>query len=283
MNELGIFAKTFSGPLPAVLTAVDALGLHRIQFNFSCTGLPSMPDAVDEATQTACQTALQQTPVAIEAVSGTFNMIHPDPAERQAGLHRLGVIARQCHWLGTNLVTLCTGTRAVTDIWKAHPGNNRADAWYDLRQTLDGALLLAEQYDLVLGIEPEAANVINSADKAARLLRDVNSPRLRIIFDPANLFGQEPLSVIQQRIAHGLDALGEYIVSVHAKDRSEQGQVVAAGRGILPYPDFLRGLTRIGYRGSLILHGLAAHEVTNSVQFLHQQLDQLEFTSSYDS
>lgn len=274
MIELGIFAKTFSGPLPVVLEAVAEAGLPRIQFNFSCAGLPSMPDAVDEATQTAIQTALQQTPIALEAVSGTFNMIHPNPAERLAGLRRLGVIARQCHWLGTNLVTLCTGTRHATDMWAAHPDNNRADAWYDLRQSLDGALQLADQYNLVLGIEPETGNVINSVAKAVQLLHEVNSSRLRIVFDPANLFELEPLPVIRERIAQGLDLLGEAIVSAHAKDRDRQGRVVAAGKGILPYADFLSGLKRVGYRGNLIMHGLAADEVPTTVQFLTRQCEQ---------
>lgn len=273
MSELGIFAKTFSGPLPAVLQAVQDAGLHRIQFNFASAGLPSMPDAVDEPTRNLIQAALQQTPLAIEAVSGTFNMIHPDPTERKAGLRRLAVIARQCHWLGTQVVTLCTGSRNARDMWKAHPDNNLPDAWYDLRQSLDGALELAGQYNLLLGIEPETANVINSVDKAVQLLGEVNSPRLRIIFDPANLFEKEPLPVIQDRITHGLHRLGDHIVSAHAKDRNEQGQVVAAGRGILPYSYYLRGLHHIGYQGNLILHGLAANEVAGSVTFLRQQLE----------
>ena len=272
--ELGIFAKTFSGPLPATLQAVKAAGLHRIQFNFACAGLPSMPDAVDESTRTAIETALRQTPLAIEAVSGTFNMIHPNPAERLAGLRRLDVIFRQCNWLNTNLVTLCTGTRNPTDMWTAHPDNNRPDAWYDLRQTLDAALLLADQHDLLLGIEPETSNVISSVDKAVQLLRDVNSPRLRIIFDPANLFEHEALPIIRDRIAHGLDKLGPYIISAHAKDRNAQGRVVAAGKGILPYPDFIGGLKQIGYRGNLIIHGLAADEVADTVHFLTHKLAQ---------
>ena len=272
--ELGIFLKTFSGPLPAALLAVQAAGLHRTQFNFACAGLPSMPDAVDEPTRTAITTSFRQTPVAIEAVSGTFNMVHPDPAERRAGLRRLGVIAQQCNYLNTNLITLCTGTRNATDMWTAHPDNNRPDAWYDLRQTLDAALLLAEEHDLLLGIEPESANVINSVQRAIQLLREVHAPRLRIIFDPANLFEREALPIIRDRIAHGLDQLGPYIISAHAKDRSAQGQVVAAGKGILPYADFLGGLKRMGYRGNLIIHGLAPTEVADTVQFLTHQLVQ---------
>ncbi|MEZ0541636.1 sugar phosphate isomerase/epimerase family protein [Fibrella arboris] len=272
MMELGIFAKTFTGPLPTVLESVREAGLQRVQFNFACAGLPSMPEVVDEPTQTMIQAAFSQYPLAIEAVSGTFNMIHPDPAERLTGLRRLGVITEQCRWLGTSLVTLCTGTRNPNDMWKAHPANNLPDAWNDLRQTLDRALELAEQHELILGIEPETGNVVNTVEKAALLLRQVNSPRLRISFDPANLFEHEPLPIVTERLTHGLDLLGEFIVTAHAKDRDAQGQIVAAGRGVLPYATYLRGLKEIDYPGNLILHGLNPQEVGSSVQFLRQQL-----------
>jgi len=274
MREVGIFAKTFAGPLPDVLRTVEDHGLSRIQFNFSCAGLPSMPDAVDAPARFFIQQALAQSPVTLEAVSGTFNMIHPDRSVRVNGLRQLGVIAAQCSWLGTNLLTLCTGTRHQTDMWTAHPDNDRPDAWYDLRQSLDKALELAEHYDLYLGIEPETANVINTVEKAAQLLKEVRSPRLRIIFDPANLFEHEPLSVVRQRIARGLDQLGDAIRSVHAKDRDASGQVVAAGTGRLPYDDFIQGLRAIDYRGNLILHGLSAAEVSTSVAFIRQLLHQ---------
>lgn len=276
--ETGIFAKTFNGSLPEVLQAVQQQGINRIQFNFACAGLPSMPDAVEEQKQIAIKAALEQIPMNIEAVSGTFNMIHPDPAVRVRGLHGLKVIAQQCEWLGTNLITLCTGSGNPANMWKAHPGNNNKDAWKDLRQTLDRALEIAECYNLILGFEPETANVINTVDKAAKLLRETGSVRLQVVFDPANLFQQESLQVIRERIEYGLDLLGDHIVSVHAKDRNIKGEVVPAGMGILPYQDFFQGLKRIGYEGNLILHGLAPQEVATSLRFLQKQLIRAGFS-----
>lgn len=270
--ELGIFAKTFAGAWSDVLKSVQQVGLDRVQFNFSCVGLPSMPDVVSEQTRNATKIELKQAQVSVEAVSGTFNMIHPNLDERYDGLRRLAVIAEQCSWLGTTLITLCTGSRHPTDMWKAHPENNRPAAWNDLRQTLDAALEIAEQYNVLLGVEPETANVINTVAKATQLLHEVRSPRLRIVFDPANLFEKESVSVIQYRIAEGVDRLGEYIMSAHAKDRDSQGRVVAPGRGVLPYPDYLLGLKQVGYQGNLILHGLKADDVPAAVQFLNAKL-----------
>ena len=164
--------------------------------------------------------------------------------------------------------------RNATDKWKSHPDNNTKEAWRDLRETLDPALAIAEEYNLYLGVEPENANVINTVDKASQLLREVNSQHLKIVFDPANLFESESPDAIRKRIEYGLDVLGEHIISTHAKDRDSNGNDVAAGKGFLPYQDFLKGLKRINYRGNLILHGLEAAEVPDSVEFIRSIWDQ---------
>jgi sugar phosphate isomerase/epimerase len=277
MNRLGIFAKTFSGSLPEILSRIEGLGLMHMQFSMACGGLPAMPDAVDDATRETIEAALRAHPIRVEALSGTFNMCHPDPQARALGLKRLEVLMACCQWLDTSLVTLCSGTRHPADMWAPHPDNGTAQAWHDMRQTLDKALEMAEMYDVVLGIEPESANVVSDVARAERLLREVRFYRLKIVFDPANLFEREPLPVIHRRIEEGLDRLGEFIVSAHAKDRNERGEVVAAGKGLVPFDRYLTGLKNTGYRGNLMLHGLPADEVANALDFLKLSLQRAEW------
>ncbi len=45
MIPLGIFAKTFPRPtFEAALDEVAALELKSVQFNFTCVGLPTLPE-----------------------------------------------------------------------------------------------------------------------------------------------------------------------------------------------------------------------------------------------
>ncbi|MCE2749841.1 MAG: hypothetical protein LW715_14095, partial [Rhodobacter sp.] len=91
--RLGIFAKTFAGDDPGnVLGAARAAGFACVQYNMACSGLPAMPDDIPAAVAAAVRAASAQTGVAVAAVSGTYNMIHPDLAVRAAGLRRLGVL-----------------------------------------------------------------------------------------------------------------------------------------------------------------------------------------------
>jgi sugar phosphate isomerase/epimerase len=271
--RLGIFANTFAGGDPAsVFAAVRAAGYPACQYNMSCSGLPSMPGAISEDTTRAVAAAARDVGIEIVSLSGTYNMIHPDPALRAKGHERLRVIAKAAQEMGTPLVTLCTGTRDAADQWRAHPGNTEPDAWRDLRESMDIALGFAEEHDVDLGVEPELANVIDSAVKARRLIDEVGSPRLKILLDPANLF--ETATPDQQRdiVWQAIDMLADRTVMGHAKDRTPSGQFTTAGKGILDYAHYVACLKHIDFKGTLVAHGLKASEAAEVAAFLRRHV-----------
>lgn len=271
-QRIGIFAKTFPGETAAeALAAARAAGFGCVQFNLSCCGLPSMPDQLPDETVAAIAAASAETGLAIAALSGTYNMIHPDPRRRAQGLARLRLLLSHARAMGTGLVTLCTGTRDPDDLWRAHPDNDAPEAWADLLTEMEKAADMAEAFGVDLGIEPEPANVVGSAARAARLLREVPSRRLRIILDPANLVSDGGAD--QDRIFEtAADFLHERIALAHAKDRDARGEVVAAGQGIIDFPRFFAHLARIGFRGPVVAHGLAAEEAPEVSRFLARSL-----------
>jgi sugar phosphate isomerase/epimerase len=92
--RIGVFAKTFPGSDPAtVLAQSKAAGFEGVQYNMACSGLPSMPDAISPDITRAVAQAAKETGQQIMALSGTYNMIHPDLAVRRVGERRLAVIA----------------------------------------------------------------------------------------------------------------------------------------------------------------------------------------------
>jgi sugar phosphate isomerase/epimerase len=276
--QLGIFARTFLRPtLAAVLDAVQAHNLDQVQFNMSCAGLPSMPDTINPDLAISVRREMAVRGLTMAAVSGTFNMIHPNPRERQLGLERLAVLAASCQRLGTSIVTLCTGTRDPDDKWRYHPENASPEAWRDLLQSMQVALETAEAHAVTLAIEPEVSNVVDSAPKARRLLDEMASPRLKVVIDASNLFPAGALQRQQLIMDHAFDLLGEEIVLAHAKDLAHDGAAGqrAAGTGLLDYDHYLSLLQSVGYRGPLLLHSLAEGQVSHAVRFLRQHLARL--------
>lgn len=272
MNSIGIFAKTFPSPsAEGVLTAAREAGYACVQFNLSCCGLNSMPDVLADAVVAEIAAAAAKTGVSLAALSGTYNMIHPDPTRRAQGRARLRILLSRARAMGTSLVTLCTGTRDADDQWRAHPENDSPEAWADLLTEMEQAAAMAEDFEVDLGIEPEPANVVGSAARAARLLREIPSKRLRIILDPANLAAG--VDADQDRIFEtAADFLHERIALAHAKDRDAAGEVVPPGQGIIDFPRFFAHLHRVGFQGPVITHGLAAADAPQVARFLTQTL-----------
>jgi sugar phosphate isomerase/epimerase len=267
--ELGIFAKTFSGTTPeSVLRQTSETGFAVVQYNMACSGLPSMPDAISAEAVDAVSAASHKEGVRLVAVSGTYNMAHPDQAVRAKGLKRLETLAASCAGLGTNLITLCTGTRDADDQWCFHPDNNTEPAWHDLLAEMEKAIRIADTHNVYLGIEPELANVVNSAAKARRMIDSLGSDRVKIVLDPANLFEVEPIVTQRSIVAEAIDLLGDRIVMGHAKDRTASGDFVAAGTGVLDYPHYIKAMNGIRFSGPLITHGLSAAEAPGVAAFL---------------
>lgn len=267
--RLGIFAKTFSGSVPlTVLQAVKDAGYDVTQFNMACAGLPAMPDEITAETIDAIRTAVAETGVDIVALSGTYNMIHPDKAVRETGLRRLGVMLEAARTLGIPLVTLCTGTRDPVDQWAHHPDNATPEAWADLLTEMGKAVALAEKAGVDLGIEPEQANVVTSAEDGIRLVQAVGSERIRFVLDPANLFEHADRDTARGIVAGAVETLAGRIAMAHAKDRKADGRFATAGTGIVDFPDFFARLRQAGFDGPVVTHGLTAEEAIGVARHL---------------
>jgi sugar phosphate isomerase/epimerase len=267
--RLGIFAKTFPEiGADAVLAAVRTAGYACTQFNMTCLGLPAMPDAIDDAALDAIATASKERGVEIAAVSGTYNMVHPDPAARATGLARLNVMIGSASRMGTRLVTLCTGTRDPVDQWRYHPDNSNAETWRELVVEMERAVECAEVHNVDLGIEPELGNVVASPEVALRLLQTIGSPCLTIVLDPANLFETASEQDRRDIVERAIDLLAGRIAMAHAKDRLPDGGYTAAGRGVIDFRHFVGRLQQAGFDGPLVTHELSAEEAPAVAAFL---------------
>ena len=267
--RIGVFAKTFPGSEAAgVLTAVRDAGFAVTQFNLACAGLPSMPDVVPDNAIKAVATAAKSSNVDLVALSGTYNMAHPDKAVRDDGLRRLAVIIEAAAALAIPLVTLCTGTRNADDQWAHHPDNADPSAWADMAAEMAKALELAERHGVDLGIEPEQANIVTSADDAMRLIAEMGSKRLRIVLDPANLFEQASTEQARVIVAEAVERTAGHVAMAHAKDRFVDGRFATAGLGVVDFADFVSRLKASGFDGPLVTHGLSAAEAPGVARFL---------------
>ena len=274
--QIGIFPTTFPrATLAETLDAMTALDLYASQVDLGVTGLPDLPEAIEPADIARIRQAFDSRGITMNAVAGHFNMVHPDPAARQAGLRSLRAIAGACAGFGTSIITLCTGTRNPDSMWRPHPDNRSPEAWRDLVASLETALAIADEHGVTLAFEPEVNNVIDSPQRARRIIDELGSPRLKVVIDGANIFHQGELPHMTRILTEAIDLLGKDIVLAHAKDLDHDGDAghLAAGTGLLDWELYLRLLRDSGYDGAIILHGLTEAQVPGCVAFLRAKAD----------
>ena len=274
--KLGIFAKTFSRPtIQELFQSIAGYGINSVQFNLSCAGLDPLPKNVPSELARRIADSANLAKVELSAISGTFNMAHPDPMDRHGNLIKFEVLCEVAGKLQIPVITLCTGTRDPVNLWKWHPENDSKEAWDDMVQSIESALIAAEKNNLILAFEPESENIVNSATRARNLLNELRHPRLRIVIDPANLISQgcNQREVLDEAFA----LLGDSIVMAHAKDRNSDFQACAAGKGILDFDYYLRQLKQSGFTGPLVMHGLDEIDLAFSREFLRQTLVNVGF------
>jgi sugar phosphate isomerase/epimerase len=272
MNK-GIFSKTFNTTcVDQNFALIASLGYQATQFNFASAGLSALPSTIPLEVIEQIRQASAKHGIRLEAISATFNMTHPNAALIEQGMRCLDAICAAAEMLECPLVTLCTGTMDPDDQWRFHPDNNTPEAWARLVESMHEALVIAARYGVALGIEPELANIVNSANKARQLIDEMASPLLKVIFDPANLFEEVTLNEQHQIVRHALTLLGKDIAIAHAKDRTPDGSFTTAGRGVLDYDFYLTHLHQTGFDGCVVTHGLAAEEAGDVSRMLDTYL-----------
>jgi sugar phosphate isomerase/epimerase len=274
--SIGILVATTytTGTLEARLDAAKAHGLECVQMSMACAGLPEMPDQVPPELPGQIRREAAARGLAVASLQGTFNMCHPDPEHRLAGLRRLRVLAETCAPMGTSLIHICTGTRNPASMWRRHPDNGTPLAWKDMVACVREAVEIARQAKVVLAFEPEVNNVVDSAQKARRLLDEIGSPHLKVTMDPANIFHAGELPRMKEMLDEAFALVGRDVVLAHAKDLDHDGDAghKAAGEGVLDYDRYLRLLLAHGFRGPVLLHGLSAEQVPGCLAFLRAKL-----------
>jgi len=259
-------------PAAELFGRIRGHGFDAVQFSFADvsesrfvpTGQIEIPERIDDSLVRLVAAEAGRCGLPIAAVNGTFNAAHPDPAIRAEGVRRFEALAAATAKLGCPIITLCSGTRNPDYLWSPHPANNEASAWADMIEVMRALAAIAERHGIVLAIETETANVVDTPEKARRAMEEVGSPRLRMVMDCANLFhpGQARRANVDAVMRHAFAVFGGDVVVAHGKDIRESDGVdfCATGEGIVDFALFARLLAGSRFPGDMMLHGIFDEE-----------------------
>ena len=137
-------------------------------------------------------------------------------------------------------------------------GGRVAD-WDSLRSALVDQLadwvMVAEEFDGIVAVEPHAGALLNTPDRTLWLLEQIPHPRLKINFDYSHF------EVIDVPMEEAISLLIEHASGIHVKDvrgRGPEFRYILPGEGDVNYAEYLKLVATAGYDG-FITTEISAH------------------------
>lgn len=134
-----------------------------------------------------------------------------------------------------------------TETWTGALDAKSEEAFQILIENMREIVVYAEKMGVIIGMEPVAGHIVYDFKRARRVLDEINSPNLQLIFDPVNVITGENYEKQGDMIREAFELCSEEIVCIHAKDFivEHDGKIksVIAGDGMLDYK-LLLGIIR---------------------------------------
>lgn len=232
-------AETFEG----LVQEIHSQGFHCCQLAVpkAVREFPTQKEVLTPGLALYMREVFAQNKVDVAVLGSYFNLATPD--ERQL-LDTMDTYKRNiifASMLGAGVVGTETG--ACNTEYRSEPFSFTEEALQIFIRNLRPVVEYAEKMGVILAIEPVCRHIVNTAQRARRVLDAIASPNLQIIFDPVNLLNEGNYRDYPQIFREFTELLGPDIVTIHAKDfRIEDGRLksCACGTGEMDYDFLLR-------------------------------------------
>ena len=222
--------------------------VHRL--GFACGHLalakvidefPTTDEALTPGLAMYIKNVFAENHVDIAVLGCYLNLADPRQESLEKTVHRYMAHIRFASWLGCGVVGTETG--APNETYSFTPECHTVEALQLFLKNVRPVIKYAEQMGVVFAIEPVYRHIVWNPRQARRVLDEIASPNLQIIFDPVNLLDMANYQDREAVIGEAIELLGPDIAMVHLKDfRIEDGKMISLGCGLgeMDYTDILR-------------------------------------------
>ncbi len=209
------------------------------------------------------------------AVLGCYlNLADPNEERLKRNQARYLAHIRFASLLGAGVVGTETG--AVNEAYQFEERNHSEEALQIFIRNLRPVVEYAEKMGIILAIEPVYKHIVYNPERARRVLDEVASPNLQIIFDPVNLLDICNYKDREQIFGEAIELLGKDIAVVHIKDFKAEGDrlvSVAAGTGEMDYREIIRFIKREKPYMHVTLENTVPENAVAARQYIQQLWD----------
>ena len=245
MNLIGARAHDYGRAAPGPLfSAIAADGWQTVQLAFTkcMEGVAGWTDVTPQRVEEA-RRALEKNGLSVAVLGAYVELSMADEAQRAEAVRNFRAQLPHAKALGAG----CVGGETTQMV--KQPGVTRAQAMLCLERSLAEILPDAEDLGVTVAVEPVFYHAMATPELTRRVLDDLASPALRVIFDPANLYSPEDAPRQQSLWERAFESFGDRIAAVHIKGvRIEGGRPVSCPleESEVDYPAVFRLLRQTG-------------------------------------
>ena len=198
-----------------------------------------------------------------------INLANPDDDELNELLKKFKEHIRFARDLGCSIVGTETG--ALNREYVYTPENNSEEAFQRTLNSIKVIVEEAEKFGVIVAIEGVSKHVINTPERMKRVLDNINSNNLQVIFDPVNLINEKNYQDQDDLIKRSFELFGERIVAIHVKDFVyEDGEIKLAsiGKGSLNYKLLLSLIKERKPYIDIIMENTTEEDLDESIKYI---------------
>lgn len=151
--------------------------------------------------------------------------------------------------------------------------NNTEEAYQHLFSNMSVLRDAAEKLGVMIAVEAVSFFVINSPERMHRLITELNSPNMAVIFDPLNIITLDNYKKQDELFEKMFSLLGEKIAVIHLKDfkLTENGLAQCPiGEGLMDIPLLFSYIKKYKPHIPVILEEVKEDDLIRSVNFLNK-------------
>jgi hydroxypyruvate isomerase len=245
MVKIGICIETVFSDLPYEerIKRIAEIGFLSFEFwyhdrRFDGANLIKESKDIEAIAKIARDKRLQVSNFVVNSPEGQIGGSLVKPEDKPKYLARLKEVIPLAHKLNCKKLISCTGNEVK--------GRNYKDQRESITDTLSEASKIVEKENMVLLLEPlntlvdHSGYFLDSADEGAKIIREINHPNIRLLFDIYHMQIMEGniLSTIEENI----DIIGHF----HAAGVPGRHEL---WMGELNYKNIIKKIDELGYEG----------------------------------
>ena len=254
MLRLGIrFHDTAELPFEERVKAAEGQGFSCVHIALSkIKDIPSDISALTSGYANYLKGCFDKAGLSVAVLGNYLNLCDPDPDRLSGILKKYEAHIRFASYLRAGVVGTETGAPNSSYDCSDREAVRSESAYVSFRENVKKVIGYAQHYGVTFAIEPVYKHIIYSPERARRLLDEVASENLRIIFDPVNLLDPDRLEERDEVLQKAMELLSEEIAVIHLKDfipeKREDGSInmkpCGCGLGAMTYDDIIEFAVR---------------------------------------